>query len=469
MSKVVPIAIFSAMGAASLLAVVLTIGLDASRAASAPNFRAEPLRFTPGAELVRRPCGCKNDWPLATNERARSNAEFAQSQSYPDSRNLSALVPFWGQLIDHDLVLTRQTNTEGIFHVANTTFNMTRTEFELSATGCRQLPNHHTAFIDGSTVYGDALSDPDFLAQKLKDGALCRLRTSAGQLLPPNPDKPNEFLAGDERASEHAFLSSFHTLLVREHNRLCTFVRAGEPTWTEPEVFWKVRQLVVAKIQKITYEEWLPTLFGPGQRYLLQNHMELLPEGGPGVVAEFTVAAFRFGHTMIPDPIGPFALPSLFFNAQLVRDQGVEPFLQAALNTTMEAVDNHIVDGLRNFLFGAEDLVTRNLFRSRDVGLATYADTVECYGSVPIVEGEQELFVGLLKEPVVNDSSLPYNLALLLAEQFRRLSHYDPNFYLRLAPHMGARYELELARGTMRNLLLDNTALENVPMNPFVR
>lgn len=461
--------IISFVGLAAVLSVVVTLALDASRAASAPDYRAEPLRFTSGSELILRPCGCKNDWPLATNERARSNAEFAQSQSYPDGRNLSALVPFWGQLTDHDLVLTRQSSVEGIFHVANTTFNMTRSEFELSPTGCRQLLNHHTALLDGSTVYGDSLSDPNFLAQQLKDGALCRLRTSAGQLLPLNPDKPNEFLAGDERASEHAFLTSLHTLLVREHNRLCTFVRAGEPTWTEPEVFWKVRQLVVAKIQKITYEEWLPTLFGPGQLWMLQDDLTLVEGGGAGVVAEFTVAAFRFGHTMVPDPIGPFALPSLFFNAQLVRDQGIEPFLQAALGTTMEAVDNHIVDGLRNFLFGMEDLVTRNLFRAREVGLPTYADTVECFGSAPIADGEQELFVGLLKEPVVNGSSLPLNLALILADQFRRLRHHDANFYLKLAPRMGARYELELLRGTLRNLLLDNTALTNVPMNPFLR
>lgn len=452
-----------------LFSVSLTIGLGIRN--HTPNsFR---IGFTPVQPTrVLRACGCKNDWSFGTNERLISNANFAQTQSIENEYGLNALIAFWGQFIDHDIVLTHQSPTEGIFPIQmvpyNVTLNMTRTDFVLSTSGCRELINLVTPAIDASTVYGDALSDPSFI-YTLRDGALCKLRTGLGNLLPDHPTLTQEFLAGDPRSTEHSLLASMHTLWVREHNRLCDFVRAGQPTWTETEVFWKTRQLVIAKIQKITFEEWLPALFGD-LVYLLDDSLPSKDQLGASMAVEFTVAAFRFGHTLIPDPIGPFALPTLFFNRQLVKDYGIEPFLRAALNTTAQAVDNHIVDGLRNFLFSnngpGEDLATRNLFRAREVGLPTYSTVTQCYGSDPM-NAETELFPGLLKEPRVSGSSLPVNLALIIAEQFRRIRKFDPDFYTRIATTMGTRYEFELARGTLQNVIQDNTYLTNVTANVF--
>lgn len=459
-----PIALLVLVAAISILSLGLTIGLNAHRVY---DYRARSGVAPASFSRVQRACGCKTDWLFATDERLRSNAEFAQNTSIPDGRGLNAMIAFWGQFIDHDVVLTRQVPTEGVFSLQmvpnSVILNMTRSEFVL-VSGCRELINLITPIIDASTVYGN---NETFLYE-LRDGAHCQLRTGHGNLL---PDHNNEFLAGDPRATEHALLASMHTLWVREHNRLCEFVRAGEPTWTETELFWKARQLVIAKIQKITYEEWLPALYGD-LISLLDDTLPTKDEHQAAVVAEFTVAAFRFGHTLIPDPIGPFALPTLFFNRQLVKDIGIDPFLAAALNTSAQAVDNHIIDGLRNFLFTAgpglfgEDLVTRNLFRSREVGLPTYETVTRCYGSDPM-SGELELFVGLLKEPIVPGSSLPLNLALIIAEQFRRIRKFDPDFYTRIARNMGTRYEFELARGTLQNVIHDNTHLTNVPQRVF--
>lgn len=458
------------------LSIALTIGLNAQRDDS-NDFRARD-GFAPANQedmRIERACGCKNDWSFATDERLRSNALFSQEGNVPDARNLNAMVAFWGQFIDHDVVLTHQTPAQGVFSIEmvpnNITLNMTRSEFVLR-NGCRELINQHTPFIDASTIYGDALSDPTFIYE-LRDGALCKLRTGPGNLLPNHPVKTNEFLAGDERSTEHSILASLHTLWVREHNRLCDFVRSGEPTWTETEVFWKTRQLVIAKIQKITYEEWLPALFGDLVT-LLDDRLPSKDQHQGHVVAEFSVAAFRFGHTMIPDPIGPFALPTLFFNSQLIKDMGIDPFLFAALNTTAQAVDSQIIDGLRNFLFAAgpglfgEDLITRNLFRSREVGLPTYDTVAQCYDS-EAMSAEQELFVGLLQEPVVSGSSLPMNLALILADQFRRFRRFDPDFYTRIIRNLGARYEFELTRGTLQNVIQDNTHLTNVAQFTFFK
>lgn len=467
-----PLALAGLLAVVTIGSIALTIGLGVD----APVDGKAPIGFGPAPSPLRRfqerACPCKNDWPLGTNERLRSNAVFAQASSVPDARNVSALAVFWGQLIDHDMVLSDMSADEGTFEVQMVPFNATltlvRTKHRVQ-NGCREPENRITPLIDAGIVYGDALS-PELVFQ-LRNGALCELRTQAGNLL---PDKtPTEFLAGDERATEHSILAALHTLWMREHNRLCGVIRAREPTWTETEMFWKARQLVIAKLQKITYEEWLPTMFG-SQQWMLDAGLGFKPKHGERVVAEWAAGAFRFGHSMVPDPVGPFALPTLFFNAQLLKDNGIEPFLAAAYDTTAEACDAQVVDGLRNFLFAAgpgivgEDLTTRNLFRAREVGLGTYEQIAECYESLAVA-GEQEFFVGMLQEPVVAGSSLPLNVAVVVAEQMRRTRLYDPNFYTRIAPHLEAAYEAELARGTLQNLLLDNTALENVRENVFRR
>ena len=458
----------------------LTIGLNVER--SGGDIRAQngfgpaPAGFL---QFQEHACPCRTDWPVGTTERLRSNEVFAQMQSIPDSRNRSAPVPFLGQLIDHDVVLSRFSAEEGAFSIPMTPFdvflNVTRSEHRVR-NGCREPRNLITPLIDGTVVYGDALSGPDLLLM-IRDGALCELRMQTGNMLPAHPGHAGHFLAGDERVTEHSMLTALHTVLAREHNRLCGVLRGTQPDWTETDRFWKARQIVVAKMQKITYEEWLPTLLG-SQLWMLNSGPGYKPQLRERIVTEWSVSAFRFGHTMIPDPLGPFALQTLFFNYDLTMSMGVEAFLQAAFDTTAQAVDAKVVDGLRNFLFSTgmgqigEDLVTRNLFRARETDQGTYPEVAHCYGSMSVDgSNEQELYIGLLQEEVVEGSSLPLNIAVIVAEQFRRLREFDPNFYTRLAQsgRLGTAYEAELQRTTMRTLLEDNTALVGLRENLFVR
>jgi hypothetical protein len=226
----------------------------------------------------------------------------------------------------------------------------------------------------------------------------------------------------------------------------------------------------VAKIQHIAYTQWLPALFG-SQAYLLNT----VPLRGDGLrmSLEFGTAAFRFGHSMIPDPIGPFTLPSLFFNAQLLIDNGIEPFLSAAYNTRAQQVDLKVIDGLRDFLFAAgpniigEDLVARNLFRKRDVGLGTYSQITRCYGLEPLSEEHECAFIGMLAEPLIAGSSLPRTIAHIVAEQFRRLRLNDPRFYTKIAGDIGPRFYQEVQETTLASVIRANTNLQNVPDDVF--
>lgn len=64
-------------------------------------------------------------------------------------------------------------------------------------------------------------------------------------------------------------------------------------------------------------------------------------------------------------------------------NQLLDSLLQTISRTEANKVDGKISETLRNVLFGAfgEDLASRNIFRGRDVGLASYKLLTKCYGS----------------------------------------------------------------------------------------
>ena len=136
--------------------------------------------------------------------------------------------------------------------------------------GVRQQINEITAYIDASNVYG---SDNDrAMALRTLDGT-GRLKTSSGKLLPFNteafPNAPDSedssfFLAGDFRANEQVGLTAMHTLFVREHNFWTRKVRRLYPRDNGDQIYEKARAIVVAEIQAITYNEFLPVLLGSG-------------------------------------------------------------------------------------------------------------------------------------------------------------------------------------------------------------
>ena len=426
------------------------------------------------AFFQRRMCDCNTSWDFATDERNVSNAIFPQVDVVLDPRFLSSLAAFWGQVVDHDLVHTLSNASDGTFSLPMTPFDdvlirLRRARHRILPNGCREITNDISSVLDASFVYGGP--GHETLLQQLRESSSCRMRTSPGNLLPFHPTSSNSFIAGDARSTEHSVLASMHTLFVREHNRLCALLEQQQPTWTNEERFWKVKEVVTAKVQHITYNEWLPALMG-SQISLLDTAP--IKAQDTRIAMEFSVAAYRFGHSMIPDDIGDFSIPDLFFNRTLVVENGVEPFIRGAYETRANAVDHMLVDGLRNFLFMApgmtvgEDLMTRNLFRGREVGLGTYAQVAACYGT-ETQNNADELTVGIFSEPLVPGSSLPRTIAVIVAEQFRRIRDFDPRFYTRteMRQSLGGQFVAEVFATTMASVIRANTNLTDVPDRVF--
>lgn len=73
----------------------------------------------------------------------------------------------------------------------------------------------------------------------------------------------NLFDAGDIRANENVVLTSYHTIFVREHNRLANKIQQSNPFLSDEEIFQAAKNYVAGLLQKITYDDFLPILIGP--------------------------------------------------------------------------------------------------------------------------------------------------------------------------------------------------------------
>lgn len=462
--------------------------------------------------------------------RAISNVLSAQDSSIVNDRDLSDFVYVWGQFLDHDIDLSESGSAESLsiavpagdawFDPASTGTKAIGLKRSIVAAGTgtsrsnpREQVNAVTAFVDGSQVYGSSKARADGL--RTFSGGL--MRTSAGNMLPFNTaglENANDshmmpdsklYLAGDVRANENPDLVSLQTLFMREHNRMAGQQMQAHPAWTDEQLFQAARQLVIAELQAITYNEFLPALLG---RQAIRPYSGYRADINPSIANEFSTGAFRFGHSLLDSEIArlgndgseitePISLARAFFNtsvfdATLPDHAGdIDPFLKAAASGNTQEVDLAVVDELRNMLFGAPgsgglDLAAINIQRGRDHGLADYNSVRAAYG-LPRVTSFREitpdgavqrqlaslygsvdnidLWVGGLAEKHVPGSSSGPLFHRIMVDQFTRLRDGDRQWYQ--AVFSGPqRRELE---GThLSDVIRRNTALTNVQENVFI-
>ncbi|MCA9057374.1 MAG: peroxidase [Planctomycetaceae bacterium] len=445
-------------------------------------------------------------------------------------RNLSAFIYAWGQFIDHDIGLTPTAGTELLaipvptgdpyFDPAATgtqAIYTSRSIYDLdtgdSADNPREQVNTITAWIDGSMVYGSDQQRADAL-RTFSGG---KLKMSADGMLPLNNEEnfpdgtlamANDahrvaddelFAAGDARANENIELTSLHTLFVREHNRLADQIAERQPELSDEEIYQRARSLVIAEIQAITYNEWLPSLLGRGA---LDRYDGYDSSVNPGISNEFATAAFRFGHSQLGDDIeflddnglearDAVSLAQAFFNPDLVRETGIDAILKYLSADPSSEVDTELVDSVRNFLFGPPgsgglDLASLNIQRGRDHGLADYntvresvglsrvtsfseitsdpelqASLESLYGSVDNID----LWVGGLAEDHLPGSSMGETFQTIIVDQFERLRDGDRFWYQN---QFSGRELAQLQRTSLSDIIERNTDLTSVQHNAFI-
>ncbi|XP_047025906.1 peroxidase-like [Helicoverpa zea] len=495
--------------------------------------------------------------PVAKSGRQLPNPRVLSTRLFSDqpigSRVLSNMNMQWGQFITHDLLfqVMEVTDKGGMQCCLANGREMLPTEWQndkcipISVPDDDQFYRYHgikclnfvrsvttprddcslghaeqmntvTSYLDGSPIYG---SDKK-LASKLRSRSGGRLRQETRKdclrgFLPSVSDKAAVcdlrnssepcYLAGDVRINQTPTLAMLHTLFLREHNRIADTLSDLNPLWSDEKLYQEARRIVIAEIQHITYQEWLPANFGEYYlRYYRISPSTLFtrdynPDVNPGVINGFGAAAFRFLHTLISDNI--MTCPSSYNAAYLYRlsDYYFNPSL---LESTPESFDD-IVRGIiaqnegesdpfcsgeiTNLLFKSNnkwgmDLIAMDIQRGRDHGIASYNDYREICGlprarcfqdlanEIPqdrinalqyLYEcvDDIDLFVGGAMERDVYGSILGHTFQCIVAEQFYRTRLGDRFFYDNgEMPHSFTSDQLkEIKKASMARLICDNT------------
>ena len=114
------------------------------------------------------------------------------------------------------------------------------------------------------------------------------------------------FFVGDSRSNQIMGLTALHIIFLRHHNFLATALSTINPQWNDEQLYQEARQIVIATLQHITYNEFLPLLLG---RPTMDTYGLTAQTNGyspsydetinPSITNEFSAAAFRMGHSLI--------------------------------------------------------------------------------------------------------------------------------------------------------------------------
>ena len=484
------------------------------------------------ADLISTPGGQSRE-----NPRIISNALGSQSQFIANELGLSDFVWGWGQFIDHDINLNDDNFSEAsdiavpacdaLFDPAcsgTVNIRMFRSLSDPTSgtdiTNPRKHINDITSFIDGSGVYGSSVSRSNWLRSNI-DG---KLKSALGNLLPWNtidgnfnsaidPSAPfmvldgsplpeKYFVGGDIRVNEQPGLMAFHTLWMREHNRLCDALKIENPTWNDEALYQRARKVVGALIEAVTYEEFLPSIgvvLDPYAGYDLSVE--------PNILNSFSAAGYRFGHTMVNGRLirydeagddwsfGAVDLRDGFFNPNILKDEGgIEPFFRGLAAQEHQRVDPMIMDDIRNFLFGPPgagglDLLSINIARARERGLPDYNTLrtdlgLSAYTAFTELTSDTQLsallstaynsnidsidpWIGFMSEDHGSTSIMGEGLDRILKLQFGFLRDGD-RYYYENDPAFTEAQIAEIKSTKLSEVILRNTDIELLQDNVFI-
>jgi len=146
--------------------------------------------------------------------------------------------------------------------------------------GPRQQINQASSYLDLSPLYGNS----ERTAKTLRSGKNGLLNTQRKNLLMASPKhegcrSANKafpcFFSGDSRVNENPGLTLMHVLFLREHNRVAAELERLNPRWNDERLYQEARRIIIAELQHVTYNEFLPVVLGESvlDKYVIFPHI----------------------------------------------------------------------------------------------------------------------------------------------------------------------------------------------------
>ena len=196
---------------------------------------------------------------------------------------------FFGQFVDHDITLDASTS------------------FDTVVDNPGEVANVRTPRLDLDCIYGLGPEAQPYMYQQEGDFGGAKLLTGAdnpGQSGKAADDllrSPNgRAIIGDPRNDENGIISQLQLAVIRFHNHVCDVLH-NEHGYVGGELYEHARVDTTFHYQWAVVNDLLKAMCGePIVEKILGRGRAHYCGGTPYIPVEFSVAAYRFGHSMIP-------------------------------------------------------------------------------------------------------------------------------------------------------------------------
>ena len=203
--------------------------------------------------------------------------------------DVAAGLIFFGQFVDHDITLDASTTFDSVIDNAG------------------EISNLRTPTLDLDCIYGLGPEAQPYLYEQGGDFGGVRLLTGAdnsGQSGVAEHDllrAPNgRAIIGDPRNDENLIISQLQLAIIRFHNHVAETIN-GEDGLTGHDLYEAAREATTWHYQWGVVHDFLEAICGkPVVERILGCGREHYHGPVPFIPVEFSVAAYRFGHSMIP-------------------------------------------------------------------------------------------------------------------------------------------------------------------------
>ncbi|XP_072395913.1 uncharacterized protein [Diabrotica undecimpunctata] len=409
-------------------------------------------------------------------------ASTLQSNPATKHESVTALLGAWTELLLHDLASTGNMKSQdccsdnakkhgecygklGNGQCREYMRTLPAVDMDTCEFGYRDQMNLATSFLDASAIYGNT------------DQQVENLRTYDAGLV-------------NVSACSACRSNALYSAILKEHNRVAVNLAQLNKHWNDEVLFYESRRIVIAELQHITYNEYLPIVLG--EEAIVHSELELKTHG-------------RFAKYSSTQKVGVFnevaisALPVLLSMLPIsVMNETVETFaemIDLLIQTPAQTPSVHIMVPIRR----EWDTASLFIHMGRDHGIPSYPKYLQyCTNSTskktPTFDSLKEfgikdeyikalkymyrspedidLLVGGLLEKAIPGTVVGATFNCLLKKQFQLLKESDRFWYENdLPPSSLTDSQLkEIKKITVASLLCANTDdLERIQPKAFVQ